>query len=273
MTSTVRVHDCRPIVDEVGIRSLRCGDWHLKTALQPVYRRQGGRLELAALRAFVLPFEARQRRTAAEFLKVVAPEERGRIDALLVRLHVGNRGNAGVANPDITDLWIEIDASRGEDDALRQIAAAAEAADDGAQHVTCLLSGSAVLGGAGLRRLAFETRARGMGIGADAVGVELGDMVPLDLVHLRGGLFRDLARVRKAPVLIRTLIEAWRSAGARVLIEGVETQTQLGIALDSGATHVDGYLLGLPQLAGLIIDDAPVSMATFAEGFRGAAAG
>lgn len=49
--------------------------------------------------------------------------------------------------------------------------------------------------------------------------------------------------------MLPKLIEIVQELGARAVVEGIETETQYQIALDSGATLLQGYLLGRPAPA------------------------
>lgn len=54
------------------------------------------------------------------------------------------------------------------------------------------------------------------------------------------------AKVRK---ILPSLINIIRDLGAKPIIEGIETQTQLDIALEAGGTLLQGYFLGRPVTA------------------------
>lgn len=64
------------------------------------------------------------------------------------------------------------------------------------------------------------------------------DIVKLDgaLLHATGTIYR--------------LVNAFHSAGAQVIIAGIETREQLGIARNAGADLLQGHYLGCPEFSG-----------------------
>jgi EAL domain-containing protein (putative c-di-GMP-specific phosphodiesterase class I) len=45
-------------------------------------------------------------------------------------------------------------------------------------------------------------------------------------------------------------------------VEGIETPHHLKVAVEAGADLFQGFLLGRPALAGTIVDETPLSIAT-----------
>lgn len=257
MNEALGVADRSILVDEVGIRIGLWGDCRLRSAFQPVLSVADGRLQLNGLRAYVHATRAGRRVSAVDLFD---RREAGHIDELnllVARLHGENRANAGVDEPARLDLWLGVDAVAGIGAALRQIDNAVAALGEDAAHLVCELMRSEAVSEADLAELGRETKARGVRLALDAVGVECAAAHFDGAIHkMRGNLFRNLSRARQAAGLIHPLVAAYREKGTDVLIEGIETRQQLVIALNSGATLVQGFLLGQPQLAGTVIDES-----------------
>lgn len=246
--------------DEVGIRFAIVGDIRLRTALQPIFVLSRQAATISGVRAYMQPSRQARPMEAAEFYAAVPRVDRSRCDRMVARLHAENRLNAGVEEPGELDLWIGIDTGVGVEAAEHQISAIAAATDAAsAARIVCEIMRSETLEHADANWLVAHAHRCGMRACIDAIGADWDGSAPLDadFVKMRGTLFRDLARVRRAALLIGHLVEASRGRGASVLIDGIETRAQLVTAIEAGATHVQGFLFGAPALAGTIIDETP----------------
>jgi EAL domain-containing protein (putative c-di-GMP-specific phosphodiesterase class I) len=67
-----------------------------------------------------------------------------------------------------------------------------------------------------------------------------------DYVKLHPHLIRDAASNPKVRPILAKLIEIIQSVGAQAIVQGVETEAQQDIALEAGATLLQGYLYGHP---------------------------
>jgi EAL domain-containing protein (putative c-di-GMP-specific phosphodiesterase class I) len=70
-----------------------------------------------------------------------------------------------------------------------------------------------------------------------------------DYVKLDNNLIQEAEHNAKVRRMLPKLIEFVQEAGARVVIKGIETETQQQIAVESGATLLQGYRLGKPAPA------------------------
>ncbi|MBK8457257.1 MAG: EAL domain-containing protein [Phyllobacteriaceae bacterium] len=249
--------DRRIVVDEVGLRYAKIGPVRLRTIHQPLFAVRDASISLCGVRAYLRATSDGAMVAPTEFFASVAPTDRQSTYGLLARLHMENRLNAGVDDPRELDCWIGIDNGAGIDAADDQIDICAEIAGDDVERTVCELMNCDALTGMEINRLADRAHAHGMRVCIDALGSanEAARDVGADIVKMRGSTFRNLARVRKAADLIAIFIEGWRNRDVSVLVEGIETRSHLVTALDAGATHVQGFLLGTPKLAGTIIDD------------------
>ncbi len=67
-----------------------------------------------------------------------------------------------------------------------------------------------------------------------------------DIVKLDIAIIQQAAVNQKLRKALPKLVEAIRDLGAQPVIQGIETQTQLDIAIETGSTLLQGYLLGKP---------------------------
>lgn len=101
-----------------------------------------------------------------------------------------------------------------------------------------------------LRTLLTDICSMGIGIAIDDFGSGYSSIrylhrLPVDIVKLDAGLIQG-TMTRARGDLLRASVDMIRAIDAVSLIEGVETQEQFDIALNSGIELVQGYLFGRP---------------------------
>jgi len=70
-----------------------------------------------------------------------------------------------------------------------------------------------------------------------------------EFVKLDLGIIQEAERNPKVRKVLPSLVNIIRELGAQPVIEGIETQTQLDIAIQSGSTLLQGFFLGRPVTA------------------------
>lgn len=73
-----------------------------------------------------------------------------------------------------------------------------------------------------------------------------------EFVKFDRSLIRQAAEDKAARAALPHLVRMVRDIGAKTIVQGIETPTQLEIANDSGADYVQGYWLGRPQTVGTL---------------------
>jgi len=71
--------------------------------------------------------------------------------------------------------------------------------------------------------------------------------LPIDELKIDQSFVRDIVTDSSDKVIVQTIIVMAKSLGIRVIAEGVETEEQRQILLDSGCTQFQGYLFGKPM--------------------------
>lgn len=255
--------DAAIVVDEVGIETGVYRDYRLKTSYQPIFRREGESLRPVAVDAFVAPFHAGALVPVAEWSGAVDDDDRQFIRALCQALHLRNHRNIGVPG---LKLHIGYDAGAPADQAaaigrFEKLLGSLEGLDLDPRQLVCELRGNQTAGGAMLAVLAAEMRGHGVTMAVCDFGTGHSTMSQIEMlkpqmVRVDGAWFRALCRERAAVKLLGPIVRLLRQIGAAVLIDGIETTTQLEAALASGAEYVQGSRLAPPALAGTLFDSA-----------------
>lgn len=94
-----------------------------------------------------------------------------------------------------------------------------------------------------IRKLGYRVAIDDFGTGFSTPEVLLS--MSVDIVKI-DALFLGLHRQRKTSHLLRHMVGLASCVAPTIVVEGVETRNQLGLARAVGATHVQGYLLSDP---------------------------
>ena len=251
------------LVDEVGIETGIYGKYRLKTAHQAIYGREGANLALLGVEARVAPLLGGRAVTPAEFFEETPRADRAFVEALCRTLHLRNQRNLGVDDPDRFELYLTIDPRHDAPDGVAQaLASAADEAGVPAGKITCEILDAASLDARALALLARELRSHGMHVsvaefrvGQPAVD-RIAQIAP-DLVKIDGVWFRDVQESAATAQLFPAVINAFRSFGAKLLVQGIETPAELQGALEAGVDYLQGMLLAPAALAGVPVDEDP----------------
>lgn len=249
-------------VDEVGIEIGLLGDFRLKSAYQPIFRREGAELRPIAIEGKVAPFLEGKSAAATEFLGNVPPRDRLFVESLCNALHLRNHHNVGLP-------WLELFVSynpRGSSEFLSEMAALAEILDEidlDPRLVVCEISEAAALDQETLLALASEIRRHGMRVAigdfSHSPGGEVGAFRP-DIVKIEGAWFRRLCRDDGTARLFAPVAAMFRQLGAQILVGGIETVTQLRVAIEGQADLLQGRLLAPPALAGTAFEEGSLPL-------------
>ena len=259
-------------VDEVGIQTGRYGAFHLKSAYQPIWRNRDGMLFPEAVEALLRVFRDGTPVPPLDFLASVAPDDRFRVECICRALHMRNYNNINV--PGLM-MFFNYDPRVNGDLELStaQLGYLAERLDHAGVDIRlliCEITEADFLDRDTFVRLAAEIRRLGMRLAIDDFGAGHSTLarvqtVEPDVVKFDGAFFRRVAEEPGALRLLSKLVAGFQDSGALVVLEGIETSSQLAAATETGADYLQGFLLGKPALAGSIYDTAPVPLARFTE--------
>jgi EAL domain-containing protein (putative c-di-GMP-specific phosphodiesterase class I) len=254
------------VVDEIGIETGIYKNYRLKTAHQPIFRREGAELVPFAVEARVSPFREGSAVAPAEFFEGTPQSDRAFVEALCRALHLRNHRNVGIDEPERFELYLTIDPRYDDwdapDSAAHSIAAFAGEAGIPAGMITCEILDAATLDAKALAALSGELRGHGMrvSIAEFRIGQSAIDRVTQiepDVIKIDGAWFRDVQESSETAQLFPAVINAFQGFGAKLLVQGIETPAELEGALDAGADYLQGMLLSPPVLAGSALDEKP----------------
>jgi diguanylate cyclase len=97
-----------------------------------------------------------------------------------------------------------------------------------------------------------QIKAMGIGVALDDFGTGYSSLetlraFPFDKIKLDRMFVSELEDSVQAVAIIRAVLALGRSLSIRVLAEGIETESQLGVLQREGCDEVQGFLLGYPQ--------------------------
>ncbi len=262
-----RVPDDAISADEIGIETARLGDFILRSAFQPVYRRKAGGLVAAHAEGFLRPFRDGTPMPPRPYLASLPAGERAFAERLAAALHLGNYRHFDLQG---LDCIIGVGSSQGFAEDIAKLLDRVELPVD---RMTSTFRNLAAFDFETIPDIVRTLRGHGLrialgGIAGEPPPLDLVRTVAPDLVRIDGLWFRRVAESEGASRLLPRLVEGFQADGAQVLIEGIETRRQLSAALDAGADLYQGFLLSAPQLAGTATDAAEIE---FSEMFAGEA--
>lgn len=246
------------IVDEIGIESGAYGIYRLRSRYQPIFERCGRSLHAAAVEGSVSPHIGGEEAPREIFLAATAEADMDFIGQMCLALPLRNHRNIGL---DDIDLLVDV-SDNGDPASLagRARFIAGELPEAGVEpaSVVCAIREPTRQDEAQLARLGDEIRGLGMRVAIGDFGsgrwtdgqIEL---VRPDMVRANGEWFGKVCRDAVTVRLLGSLVARLRERGAKVLISGIETEQQLGVALRSGADLFQGRHLAPPAHVGTLV--------------------
>ncbi len=73
-------------------------------------------------------------------------------------------------------------------------------------------------------------------------------LVKPDIVKLDRTIFQNFCNIQETEKLLRALIGAFRNNGSQILMEGIESAEESGLAADMGIDMMQGFALARPAL-------------------------
>lgn len=235
--------------DELGLRTGRYGPVVLRSDFQLQFRPEGEILRAVMVQGLVRPMLEGKALDAAAWFDTLDEEDRDFVECLGAALHLANHAHIG-----LDDLDHMVVVRDGSGMCFAEVLAPLmhDVGVDPARLIGTIRDPSRFTDG---QLGAFAMRFRSLG-GRVAVGMggqhslQTVRAVAPEFVIIEGPWFRRVARNAMATRLLHSLLAAFRSNGARILIEGIETQAQLAAALNVEADLVCGPLLHAPMPVG-----------------------
>lgn len=232
------------------------GVYALKSAFQPIFAFNNGKLEIAAFEGLIRPFRDGEPQSPQSFFSTCPASDRLHVETLTRTLHLLN---AGACLPREAAVFVNFDPSvfvdrAVSDRALRDMRLVLHEAEIDARRVVCEVTEQRSTSQETLFQFVEALRANGFRIAVDDYGADDSDIGRIkelkpDIVKFDAQWLTQLMDSGPGFALLATMVRAFEDQGIRTVFEGIEESWQLDLAEKSGASMVQGYALARPELA------------------------
>ncbi len=239
------------------------GLYTLKSAFQPIFAFNNGKLSVAAFEGLIRPFRDGEPQSPGTFFNTCPSIDRLHIEALTRTLHLLN---AGACLPQEASIFVNFDPSvfttrEISDTALRDMRLVLHEAGINPGRVVCEVTEQRTASEEVLYQFVGALRGNGFRIAVDDYGADDSDINRIkelrpDIVKFDAHWITHLMDSGAGFALLKTMVGSFEEQGIRTVFEGIEESWQLDLAEQSGASMVQGYVLARPELA-------PTSFRTF----------
>lgn len=234
------------------------GTWKeftLKTAFQPIFAFQDGKLHVVAFEGLLRPFRDGEPMPPLEFFAVVPASERLHVETLARTLHLLN---AAACLDRTVAIFVNFDPSLFTERAvservLRDMRLVLHEAGIDPRRVVCELTEQKTTSQEALYTFVEALRANGLRVAVDDYGSEESDIRRVrelrpDVVKFDAAWVARLMDTGAGFALLTALVDSFAVRGIETVFEGIEEDWQLELAEKSGAAMVQGFVLARPQI-------------------------
>jgi len=231
------------------------GPFALRSAFQPIFAFEAGKLSLAAFEGLLRPFRDTEALPPLAFLNSLLAAERLPVENLAHTLHLMN---AARWLPDGCSIFINFDPSVFVDPAvaeatIREMRVTLAETGIDPHRVVCEMTEKETVSQEALFTLVSSLRASGFRIAVDDYGAEDSDMGRIrdlgpDIVKFDAGWIARLMDTGPGYALLVTMVSTFAAQGIRTVFEGIEEGWQVELAEKAGAAMVQGFALARPEL-------------------------
>lgn len=232
------------------------GIYTLKSAFQPIFAFEAGKLSLIGFEGLIRPFRDGEAQPPAAFFGICPPGDRLHIEALTRTLHLLN---AGVCLPEEASIFINFDPSvftdrAISDNALREMRLVLHEAGIDPRRVVCEVTEQRSASQEALFDFVAALKANGFRIAVDDYGADDSDIgrvraLKPDIVKFDAKWVTHLMESGPGFALLTTMVSTFEQQGIRTLFEGLEEGWHLELAEKAGASMVQGFVLARPEIA------------------------
>jgi EAL domain-containing protein (putative c-di-GMP-specific phosphodiesterase class I) len=229
----------------------------LRTAFQPIFRFEAGRLVPVACEALLRASNGETPVLTEAWFSSLTREQFRAIEPELRRLHIRSARHLPSS---LRRLFLNFDPRIPEsrtdfEHALRDLADELRAAGISSNDIVCEITEAETESAEALTHFAYELRARGYVIAVDDFGAHASRLARVaalapDLVKFDGKLVKRLLSTRSGAATLATLTGQFRKDGIHSVFEGLEALWEIGAAESAGASMVQGFVVAAPRLAG-----------------------
>ncbi|MDN2580706.1 EAL domain-containing protein [Aquibium sp. ELW1220] len=228
----------------------------LKSAFQPIFAFEAGRLRIAAYEGLIRAFRDGEPVSPGSFFHGVPAVDRFHVETLTRTLHLLNAG--ACLDPEAL-LFVNFDPSLFSDRAVAEVALrdtrlVMHEAGIQPARIVCEMTEQKTGSRATLHLFVGMLRAHGFRIAVDDYGADDSDISRIDdlrpdIVKFDAKWISRLMLSGPGFALLRTMVSTFRERGIATVFEGIEETWQLEIAERCGASMVQGFVLARPELA------------------------
>jgi EAL domain-containing protein (putative c-di-GMP-specific phosphodiesterase class I) len=241
----------------------------LKSAFQPIFAFDAGKLRIAAFEGLIRAFRDGEPVSPGSFFHSIPAVDRFHVETLTRTLHLLNAG--ACLDPEAL-LFVNFDPSLFSDRgvvevALRDTRLVMHEAGIQPSRIVCELTEQKSGSRATLRLFVEMLRSHGFRIAVDDYGADDSDISRIDdlrpdIVKFDAKWISRLMLSGPGFALLRTMVSTFRERRIATVFEGIEETWQLEIAERCGASMVQGFVLARPELA-------PTSFSVFSRPIAG----
>lgn len=233
----------------------RYSDMVLKTAFQPIFKFQAGKLRPVAFEGLLRPFTADAPMLTGAFFKSIAPQDIGLVESISRTLHVRN---AAKLNAKARRLFVNFDpsalSSKSTFEALLDdLGAELRVSDLTSADCVCEITEHAAKSEDDLKFFVYALRARGYLIAVDDFGADSSDMDRIaaltpDIVKIDGPMAKELMNSPEGFKQLKALIESFHQLRINTVVEGLEEMWQIEMAEAAKVDMVQGFAAAVPRI-------------------------
>lgn len=246
----------QPVREEDGAWVAAWPPFTLKSAFQPIFRFEAGRLAIAGFECLLRPFRDGLVQSPARFLAALPVAERVHVEALSRSLHLANAADFLPAD---TTIFLNFDPSVFADHAaaaatvghLRRMASELAIAP---HRLVCEVTEMEAVSETALADFVSLLKQSGFRVAVDDYGADASDMHRIarlepDIVKFDGAMMQRLMETAAGYGLLTAMVSTFSREEILTVFEGVEDHEQIELAERSGVAMVQGFALARPQLA------------------------
>jgi EAL domain-containing protein (putative c-di-GMP-specific phosphodiesterase class I) len=264
------IGNARIIRQDDGTSNGVWGPFTLESAFQPIFACQGGKLSVTAFEGLIRTSRDGESWSPGSFFACIPAAERLHVETLSRTLHLLN---AAACLPHHVSIFLNFDPSLFSDRTIadrtmRDMRLVMNETGTDPRRVVCEVTEQKSASDDALFALAEALREGGFRIAVDDYGAEDSDMTRIrglrpDIVKFDARWLTPLMESGPGFTLLSAMVSAFAGQAIRTVFEGVEDGWQLDLAMRSGASMVQGYVLARPELASAYIGraDAPAPAA------------
>lgn len=228
----------------------------LRSAFQPIFRFNGGALEVTAYEGLLRPIRDGEPIAPMSFFANIPPLDRLHVETLTRTLHLLN---AAACLDETASIFVNFNPSvfterAISDIALRDMRLVLHEAGIDARRVVCEVTEQSSASGETLSQFTDALRANGFRIAVDDYGADDSDILRVtelkpDIVKFDAHWMSRLMDSGPGYALLATMVRTFEERGIETVLEGIEETWQIELAQRAGVSMLQGYALARPELA------------------------